>query len=129
MFERDDTVGYIDPVQRWMFPPNRREALANVYCDVTRMVEREDREDFLRVAYNELWLFCSREGYVCEEMAQAFLGRAVHLDCDLLRAVMHQMLCKLLMRAACMPQCIKACCCNCAAAPDDISCAKRVFAI
>ena len=129
MFERSDTVGFIDPIQRWVFPWPRRKALANVYRDVTRMVERETREEFLRLAHNELWAYCQQEGYVCPEIAQAFLGRAMHLDSDLLRAVMHQMLCKLLMRAACMPQCVRACCCNCAAAPDDIACIKRIFAV
>ena len=129
MFERTDTVGLIDPVQSWVFPLPRRIALANVYRDVTRMVEWEKREEYLRIAYNELWLYCSREGYVDQSLAQVFLGRAVHLDSSLLRAVMHQMLCKLLLRAACMPQCIKPCCCNCAAAPDDIACVKRVFIV
>lgn len=129
MFEKTDTVGYIDPIQQWVIPPVRRKALANVYHRMTRMVETETREEFLRLAYNEMWVYCRDEGYACPELVQAFLGRAVHLDSDMLKAVLHQMLCRLLMQAACMPQCIKACCCNCAAAPDDIACAKRVFVV
>lgn len=124
---RTDIVGDLDPLAIWVMPFPRRKALAEVYQRMNRIVEFETREEYLRIVYNEMWLYCGREGYACQEVVQAFLGRAVSLDESLLRAVLHQMLCRLLMRAACMPMCIRPCCCNCAAAPDDIACAKRVF--
>lgn len=129
MFDGSDTLGYVDPLRRWLLTPERRDKLANVYQRMSRMVEFEEREEHLRIAYNEMWLYCGREGYACNETVQAFLGKAVQLDKALLRAVLHQMLCRLLLQAACMPPCIKPCCCNCAAAPEDIACAKRVFRV
>lgn len=127
MYETTDIALWVEPERRWLLSPQQRTALADIHWRVTRLLEFEEDEEHLRVVYAELWKFCEREGYADTGVVADFLNQKQRLTRNLLRAVLHQILCRMLRQASGMDLCQDICCCNCVAAPDDIACIKHVY--
>lgn len=112
-----------DSFVNWLLTPRSRDSLVRTYQLAELLLHDPNAtEEVLKQAFRNYALLAIHQNLLVEKEGRELIENVQRAEAPVVRASIHRMNCQLLRIMASLTPCPHGCCCNCAAAYEDIAC-------